>query len=276
MPIEVHADLRRPTPDEFAALAYDVMACAFQVHNEVGRFMEETVYKQVIARRFGGVELEVPVLVRWDGFEKHYWLDMLVRGAALFEWKAVETLAAEHRAQLLHYLLLCDLPKGKLANLRPERIEHEFVNTTLRPQDRQRFSMDDREFMPLDDADKSWKQFLVAALRDWGAGLDVNLYDAAICHVLGGLEMVCKRIDIVVDGHKVGAQNVRVTPSNAAWKVTSLAEPEVDFQSHLRRFLSHTTLQAVHWVNVNRRQVHFKTLLRNPSQSTELDPTHGI
>lgn len=276
MPIEVHADLRRPSPDEFAALAYDVMACAFQVHNEMGRFMEEMVYKQLIARRFGGVELEVPVLVSWDGFEKRYWLDMLVRGTALFEWKAVETLAAEHRAQLLNYLLLCDLPKGKLANLRPERIEHEFVNTSLRPEDRHRFVIEDSQFNPLDDADQAWKQFLVAALRDWGAGLDVNLYDAAICHVLGGPEKVCQRIDIVVGGHKVGAQNVRVTPSNATWKVTALAESDFDFESHLRRFLSHTTLDAVHWVNVNRRQVLFKTLLPNPSRSAELDPNHAL
>src|SRR5262249_44842804 len=150
-------DLRRPTPDEFAGLAYDVMACAFQVHNKIGRFFDEKIYKRLIAQRFGGIQLEVPVIVKLDGFEKHYAMDMLVRGAALFEWKAVEALGPEHRGQLLHYLLLCDLPKGKLANVRPELVEHEFVNTTLRPQDRKTFSVDDRHFTPLSDLDTRWK-----------------------------------------------------------------------------------------------------------------------
>lgn len=106
MPIGIHAELRRPTPDEFAELAYDVMACAFHIHKEIGRFFNEKIYKRVFARRFGGVELEVPVVVRLDGFVKLYSLDTVVRGAALFEWKSAEALAPEHRAQLLNYLLL--------------------------------------------------------------------------------------------------------------------------------------------------------------------------
>lgn len=108
MPIDVQAELRRPTPDEFAALAYDVMACAFHVHNEIGRFFEEKVYKRLVAKRFGTAKLEVPVVVSFQDFTKTYFLDMLVRGAALFEWKAIERTGPEHRGQLLNYMLLCD------------------------------------------------------------------------------------------------------------------------------------------------------------------------
>jgi len=39
----VKADIRRPSPDEFKALAYDFMACIFKVHNEIGRFCEEKI-----------------------------------------------------------------------------------------------------------------------------------------------------------------------------------------------------------------------------------------
>jgi GxxExxY protein len=116
MPIDIHAELRRPSADEFTGLAHDVMACAFKVHNEIGRFFDEKIYKRLIARRFGGIQLEVPVVASYNEFEKRYSLDMVVRGAALFEWKAVDVFAQEHRAQQLHYLMLCDLPKGRLLN----------------------------------------------------------------------------------------------------------------------------------------------------------------
>ena len=262
MPVEIQADIQRPTADEFAVLAYDVMALAFAVHNEIGRFCDEKIYKRLVANRFGGVELEVPVTVTFECFRKQYFPDMLVRSEALFEWKAVERLGPEHRGQLLNYLLLCDLPKGKLINVRPELIEHEFVNTTLRPADRRSFSVDARHFQPLNDADQTWQQFLVAALRDWGTGLDLHLYEAAIAHVFGGDEAVLSDIDILVGGEKIGEQKVRLTSSGATFKVTALYDNETLFEQHARRFLEHTTLPAIHWVNVTRRSVCFKSLGR--------------
>ena len=262
MPITVDADIQRPSADEFAGLAYDVMACAFSVHNEIGRFCDERIYQRLVAKRFGGVELEVPVTVTFDNFRRQYFLDMLVRGRALFEWKAVEQLAPIHRGQLLNYLLLVDLPKGKLVNVRPELVEHEFVNTTFRPDDRRSFQVDTQQFSPLDDADTAWQQFLDAALRDWGTGLDLHLYEAAIAHLSGGDEAVLTDISIVVAGQTLGQQKVRLTSSGATFKVTSLYENEVLFEQHARRFLEHTTLPAIHWVNVTRQCVTFKTLMR--------------
>lgn len=88
MPIEIRAELRRPSAEEFSALTFDLMACAFSVHNEIGRLFDEKVYKQLVAKRFGDIELEVPVIVSFRDFERTYFLDMLVRGTALFEWKS--------------------------------------------------------------------------------------------------------------------------------------------------------------------------------------------
>ncbi len=42
--------------------------------------------------------------------------------------KVTESLALDHRAQLINYLLLSKLSRGKLVNVYPELIEHEFVN----------------------------------------------------------------------------------------------------------------------------------------------------
>jgi hypothetical protein len=206
--------------------------------------------------------LEVRIVVKLDGFEKRYSLDMLVRQAAPFEWKAVESLGAKHRAQLLHYLLLCDLPKGKLVNARPELIEHEFINTTLRREDLSQFEVDDCQFSALNPMDRDWKDFLLAALRDWGAGLDLHLYEGAISHACGGEEKVIREIDIVVEGIRVGGQKARVTSSNAAFKVTMLPNNLIGFEDHARRFVAHTNLKAIHWVNITRSLISFKTLLR--------------
>ena len=63
---------------------------------------------------------------------KTYCLDMLIGGGAIFELKAVQSLMERHRRQLMQYLFLLDLPHGKLVNLRPERVDHEFVNNVLR------------------------------------------------------------------------------------------------------------------------------------------------
>ena len=43
MPIEVDSKIRVFTEDEFHALAYRVMGIIFEVHNELGRLMEESV-----------------------------------------------------------------------------------------------------------------------------------------------------------------------------------------------------------------------------------------
>ena len=262
MPITINADIRRPTEDEFKSLAYDVMACIFQVHNELGRFCDEKIYKRLVAKRFGNIETEVPVDVSFETFSRTYFLDMLIHKCTIFELKAVDCLAPEHRGQLLNYLLLADLPRGKLVNLRPELVEHEFVNTTLRPSDRTSFGLDDIEFQPLNHADTTWRDFLIAALRDWGTGLDLQLYESAIAHVFGGDEAVLRNIEIIVDATKIGEQKARLTSSCASFKVTAFNESEQRFEQHARRFLNHTLLPALHWVNVSRNTVRLKTLIR--------------
>lgn len=62
--------------------------------------------------------MEVPIHVSFESFNKQLFLDALVQEGAVFEFKTVEALTSKHRSQLLHYLLLADLPRGKLVNVR--------------------------------------------------------------------------------------------------------------------------------------------------------------
>src|SRR5258707_911174 len=141
MPISVPSSIRRLSQDEFGEISYDVIRHVFAIHNEIGRFFDEPIYKMELANRMPGVRLEQPVDIVFDSFRKRYFIDVLVGEGAIFEFKAAESIARRHQAQLLNYLLLCDVAHGKLVNIRPEDVEHEFVNTQRKLSDRTEFDL---------------------------------------------------------------------------------------------------------------------------------------
>jgi len=261
MPIVVGTELRIPTQDEFATIAYDVMHHLFAIHNEYGRFFREEIYKQEFMLRMEDVQLEVPIDVSFDRFSKRYRIDVLVDRGAVFELKTVEALGPKHRAQLLHYLLLAELPHGKLVNMRPEVIEQEFVNTTLRLADR-------RQFAIIDDASerdpphvRQLNDLFVAIVRDWGTGLDLELYTEAVTELLGGPSQVIADIDILSGVRPIGSQKVHLAGPETAFKITSIDERGRDrFADHSRRFVQHTRLAALLWINVTLHEVAFRTI----------------
>jgi len=162
---------------------------------------------------------------------------------------------------LLNYLLLTELTHGKLVNLRSELVEHEFVNTTLTRQDRTAFTVLEADWHQAASNSLDIESLLVEMLRDWGVGLDLHLYEEALTHFLGGEERVIKEIEIVVNGRVCGKQKVRLTSPDAAFKITALgADGKIRFEDHARRFLEHTPLRAIHWINLTREQVTFRTL----------------
>src|SRR5579863_9547668 len=120
MPVTVHATTRRLSQEEFSEIVYHVMGHVFKVHQEFGRYFYENIYHREIARRCGtlNASVEVPIEVTHGDFSKTYFADLLVGDGALFELKAVDALNDRHRSQLLQYLMLADLPRGKLVNLR--------------------------------------------------------------------------------------------------------------------------------------------------------------
>jgi GxxExxY protein len=263
MPVTVDAELHELPYETASCVAYDVMHCVFAVHNEFGRFMDEDIYRDEIARRVPGVRTEVLIEVTFRDFRKPYFMDMLAQGGFVFELKTVEKLVHRHRSQLLNYLLLTELRHGKLVNLRSELVEHEFVNTRLTRRDRTAFSVRDVDWREPETDLGDTRGLMVEMLRDWGVGLDLHLYEDALTHFLGGKEHVVADIDIVLDGRKVGRQKVRCSDPGSIFKITALGEDGmIRFQDHARRFLQHTNLRAIHWINLARDYVTFRTLER--------------
>lgn len=263
MPIIVAAELRRLSQDAFGRIAFDVMRHAFDIHQKLGRLFDEGIYQAELANRCGDARIEVPVEVSFESFKKIYFLDLLVAGGAVFEIKTADGLHDRHRAQLLNYLLLLDLAHGKLINFRPETVQHEFVNTTLVRSDRTSFKVDDREWQPC-DSNTDLKSYLVGLLRDVGTGLDLELYEEAAIHCLGGPNIAARMVDVIVDGRQVGRQETVCTESGVAVKLTTLKEDRLAaYEDHYRRFLNYANIEAIHWINLGRSLVTFRTLHRD-------------
>ena len=265
MPIVVHAETRRLSQEEFAAIAYEVVRCLFDFHNGFGRLFDEQVYRREVARRCNGLP-EVPVEVTHAGFQTFLYIDLLVAQGAVFELKAVDSLHDRHRAQLLQYLLMAELSHGKLVNLRPEAVEHEFVNTSLTRADRIVFSTRDDDWDSSFPGSRNLRTVTENILRDIGTGLDVSLYEEAVMYSLGGEDEVLREIDVFSDGQIIGRQKFKLSGPLTHFRITALDErSRSGYADHLRRFLKHTSLEAIHWINATRREVNFTTLTRTNS-----------
>ena len=113
--------------------------------------------------------------------------------------KAVESLSERHRRQLMHYLFLTSLPHGKLVDLPPERVEHEFINNCLSLSDRTSF---------LSSSD-GWEEIgatrlqegMTAVLHDWGTGLDLRLYEEVALHLCQQPPDAETEVAIRLNGH---------------------------------------------------------------------------
>jgi len=99
-----------------------VLGCALTVHRALGPGLLESVYETCLARELGKVGLDfdrqLSLPVTYDGLvmEMAYRLDLLVLKRVVIEVKAIESVGAVHRAQLLSYLRLGGFRLGYLLN----------------------------------------------------------------------------------------------------------------------------------------------------------------
>ncbi len=200
MPITTRVPITKLSQAEFGEIAFEVMRHTFAIHNQLGLFFEEEIYKRELARRMEGVSLEVPIDVTCGGYRKTLFLDVLVGEGAILEFKSVDRLAGRHRAQLLQYLMLADCAHGKLINVRAEEVEHEFVNCQWRTEDRQAFRILDQSWNPRLPQVGAFREFLTEMLRDVGTGLELSLYEDAIEKSFGGSNGTESEVDVRSEG----------------------------------------------------------------------------
>jgi GxxExxY protein len=110
------------TLPDVEALATAVVQCSFEIHNDVGPGLFESVYESMLEASLVEMGLSVERqksfsvtykgLVLADGFR----IDLLVERTLIVEVKSVERLAPVHAKQLLTYLRLTKRPLGLLIN----------------------------------------------------------------------------------------------------------------------------------------------------------------
>jgi hypothetical protein len=98
-------------------------------------------------------------------------------------------------------------------------------------------------------------------LRDWGVGLDLSLYEAAIKHFFNPRDVLVKPQFRAADGRLIGMQDVPQIAPDTAIRVTAVAQENLPaFEHHLRQFFRHTSLRVLQRINLTRQVVQFKTI----------------
>ena len=129
MPIHCPVAIEPLAPEDLEALDYRIMGHAYASQNELGRLCDECAYQadlkaRLLADGFRSVLTEIPVTVTHRDFIKKYFLDLMADDT-LYELKSDAALVGEHEAQLFNYLFLLGLPRGKLLNLRPQKVQEK-------------------------------------------------------------------------------------------------------------------------------------------------------
>ena len=67
--------------------------------------------------------------------------------------------------------------------------------------------------------------------------------------------------EIRLDGRLVGSQPVQLVSPYVALRITALSpKRQIEYETHLRRFLDCSDLRAIQLINITRQLVRFKTI----------------
>ncbi len=109
---------------------YEVVGVAMEVHKTLGRGMAEPIYQEAFALemmlRGKKVEREKELRLYYKGvlMEKTYYADFFYNGIVI-EFKSVESITSDHRAQLMNYMRISKAERGVLFNFGEKQLYAE-------------------------------------------------------------------------------------------------------------------------------------------------------
>ena len=121
-----------------SGLTESIIGAAIEVHRDKGPGLVESIYEWCLTKELGLRSLncvsQQTVRVEYKGFtrEEPLRFDVLVEGCVLVEVKAVEKILPIHKAQLLSYMKLLDVPLGLLINFHEMKLV-EGINRLILP-----------------------------------------------------------------------------------------------------------------------------------------------
>jgi GxxExxY protein len=111
-----------PLFEKASGLTESIIGAAIDVHRDKGPGLIESIYEWCLTKEFELRGLACVsqrlVVIEYKGFtrEEPLRFDMLVKGCVLVEAKTVEKILPIHKAQLLSYMKLLNVPLGLLIN----------------------------------------------------------------------------------------------------------------------------------------------------------------
>ena len=117
-----------PLFEKASGLTETIIAAAIEVHRDKGPGLIESIYEWCLLRELELRSLscvsQKSVLIEYKGFtrEEPLRFDILVEGCVLLEAKAVERILPIHKAQLLSYMKLLNVPLGLLMNFHEMKV----------------------------------------------------------------------------------------------------------------------------------------------------------
>ena len=114
-------------------LTYEIRGSIFDVYNELGPGLLESVYEEALAFELNerGLEVarqvEVPVIYKGNELKTHLRLDLLVNNQVIVELKSVEEMKPVFAKQLLTYLKLMDKRVGLLVNFNTNNLRESIM-----------------------------------------------------------------------------------------------------------------------------------------------------
>ncbi len=117
-----------PLYEKASGLTETIIGAAIEVHRDKGAGLIESIYEWCL---FKELELrglacssQKTVVIKYKKFtrEEPLRFDLLVEGCVLVEAKAVEKILPIHKAQLLSYMKLLNVPLGLLINFHETKV----------------------------------------------------------------------------------------------------------------------------------------------------------
>ena len=265
MPIIPSLHLDSVSDQQFAEIDKVVMLCAYAVHNKFGRLFDERVYENDLAARLRAegfdVHTQVPVSVAHGSFQKTYYLDLVVN-QMLYELKVAAALVSEHDTQALHYAMLQNIRLVKLINFGESKVRGKVLPNAVRFEERFRPMLRKSGCRILTPNCERLLNHLKSLLHDWGTHLSSQLYNEALVHHFGGKAHCVRRVELNDGDRVLGTHRIQFYSDDQAFIVTSLQRDQAAYRSHLNVLLSHTNLNTIQWINLNRARVEITTIER--------------
>lgn len=109
---------------------YEVVGIAMEVHKTLGRGMAEPIYQEAFALEMklrGKLferEKELRLFYKGMLMEKTYFADFYYNGIVV-EFKSVEEITSDHRAQLMNYMRISKAERGLIFNFGEKKLYTE-------------------------------------------------------------------------------------------------------------------------------------------------------